>query len=186
MSSYNPLGIYTPSVPATRKAAHHPVHVDTRAFAGGRLSRDSNFDLSAQVLTMVAPEPAEDSWRLMNLDSKTLARLTPNKLLEWLCDLSPDLSRALWDFLRMCNPGWKAKAKYPDTDREHKVGQKALDTFLETLKENYGATDIVINRLFFAAFLRGAFFAKLVLDKAGRLPVDLAAPDPCVVRFQKV
>jgi hypothetical protein len=187
----NPLGIYTPGVPMRQTPpatiTREPVVGDVRAFAGGRLTSDSQYSKFAEALTLVAPSNAEEDWRLLNLDSKTLARLTPNKLLELLTDLSPDVSRAHWDFLRMCKPGWTIKAKYPMGEKKkHKKGQEAIDAFLKDLKDMYGAVDIVFNRLFFSAFLRGAFFAELVLDDAGRMPVDLVTPDPCVVRFRKV
>ncbi len=186
----NPLGIYQPGIRATQApalpATRETVIGDVRALAGGRLTSDSQYSKFAEALTLVAPNSAEEDWRLLNLDNKTLSRLSPNRLLELLTDLSPDVSRALWDFLRMCNPGWTIKAKYPTGDKKHKKGQDAIDAFLKQLKDMYGAVDIVFNRLFFAAFLRGAFFSELVLDDAGRMPVDLVTPDPCVVRFKKV
>src|SRR5690606_28043428 len=54
------------------------------------------------------------------------------------------------------------------------------------LDDHYGSVDIVFGRLFMSAFLRGALFAELVLDSGGRVPVDLATPDPISVRFRRV
>lgn len=45
---------------------------------------------------------------------------------------------------------------------------------------------MVLNRLFVGAFLRGAFFAELVLDRRGRVPLDLVTPDPVTARFRRV
>src|SRR5262249_29468112 len=49
-------------------------------------------------------------WYDLDLDAESLSKLAPAKLLELMTDVSPDISRAMWDFLRMCNPGWEADA----------------------------------------------------------------------------
>src|SRR5690606_3933985 len=46
--------------------------------------------------------------------------------------------------------------------------------------------DTIINQLFMGAFLRGAFMAELVLDENGRLPLNIATPDPYSARFKKM
>lgn len=163
----------------------------TRALPSGRVTVDSARPLFPGGLVITPPPDHESDWRLLNLDSRTLDRESPARILELLADLSPEVSKALWDFLRNCNPGWTCKAYPPGTDRadERAVvnlpAQEALDAFLNTLKGYYGAADVVWNKLFMAAFLRGAFFAELVLDKRGRMPVDLAVPDPKSVRFKE-
>jgi hypothetical protein len=77
MSSYNSLGIYTPGVPASPETAHQPVHIYTRGFAAGRLSRDSNFDLLAQALTMVSPESADSDGALSTEPLPKRVKLMP-------------------------------------------------------------------------------------------------------------
>lgn len=170
--------------------AAEPIHRVTappslRALAGGRISLDKADDQFSAWRTILPPQDAHDQWRLHDLDAKTLDRMSPAKLMELLSDLSPDISRALWDFLRMCNPGWEARALRPGSDKQDARAQEALDTFLNTLDDIHGALDVVFGRLFIGAFLRGAFFAELVLDKGGRMPVDLATPDPSSARFRR-
>src|SRR5207237_186237 len=63
--------------------------------------------------------------------------------------------------------------------------QAAVDAFLGRLKTLYGSVDVIINRLFINAFMRGAFLAELVLDQAGRMPLDLATPDARWVYFRR-
>jgi hypothetical protein len=138
------------------------------------------------MLFIVPPPDAETLWRTETLDSTTLDRMSPADLIELLVDLSPEISRALFDFIRMFNPGWELKALRPGTDEEDATGQAALDAILKTLRDLYISEDVVFNRLILAGFIRGAFFSEIVLDDAGRVVVDLATPDPWSARFRKV
>lgn len=71
------------------------------------------------------------------------------------------------------------------TETVDATGQARLDEILALLTKQYGAADVVWNMLFTTAFLRGAFFAELVLDERGRLPVDLVAIDPQAAEFRE-
>lgn len=135
---------------------------------------------------VVQPSDAESTWRFLDLDSDTLSRMSPQRLAEVLADLSPDVSRALWDFLRMCNPGWTVKVFRPGGKVAFPKGQQALDAFIERLAGYYGSFKIPVGYLYIGTFLRGAILGELVLDKTGRRPVDLATPDPASVRFQRM
>lgn len=172
--------------PAPERRA--PPQRSQRALAGGRVSLDSNnrTDLFTSWRGVLAPESPDETWRFQSLDADTLDRLSPARLAELLSDLSPEISRALWDFHRMCNPGWECKAyTIGGEDTIDNVAQTAADAFLAQLNGYYGAADSQINRLFMSAFLRGALCAELVLDAAGRMPVDLAIIDPYVVGFRR-
>lgn len=158
--------------------------LNARAIAGGRLSMDKSNETLTTPLTITSPSSPDETWRTFNLDSKTLSRISASRLMELLMDLSPEVSRALWDFLRFCNPGFTILAMNGDDIDAN--GQVALDTFVAHLVDLYGSADIVFNRLFFAAFLRGAFFAELVLDESGTDPIDIATPDPNSARFRKI
>ncbi|MBI3966713.1 MAG: hypothetical protein HY329_13850 [Chloroflexi bacterium] len=172
--------------PAGPVARRNLTLTGSRALAGGRLSLDKPGTSLGGFNVVLPPASPEESWRLGTLDSRTLSRITPSRLMELLADLSPDVSRALWDFLRFCNPGWEAVALRPGSEEPDTRAQAALDAFLAQLADRYGSVDVVLGRLFTAAFLRGAFLAELVLDERGRLPVDLVTPDPSIVRFRQV
>jgi hypothetical protein len=179
-----------------------PAHPDTaptvsgaragQKLPGGRLSIDTLFDFFGRPIVLAPPLDAEGDWRALKLDSRTLDRLTPSRLLEYLCELSPDMSRALWDFLRLCNPGYTVSVYAPGTATtddgnraENAKGQKIIDEFMLSLKSYYGAFDIVINRLYIGAFMRGAYLAELVLDADGYEALDIATPDPKDIRFKR-
>lgn len=157
------------------------------AFAGERvrLSSDSTAGGLAGSLTTYQAPDSETRWRSWDLDSQTLDRLSPAELVKLLCDLSPDVSRALWDFLRMCNPGWEVRALGADGETIDPKGQAILDAFMARLQAHYGSADIPINRLFTAAFVRGNFFAEIVMDERGREALDLATPDPNSIQWRK-
>lgn len=182
-----PVDATASALPAPRSAAGQRATLQTetaRRLAGGRLSLDRPVDILGAPRTLLAPGNAETHWRLLDLDSSTLDRISTGELLELLVDTSPDISRALWDFLRLCNPGWEAQALRGDEPDE--AGQVALDAFIARLVAIYGSVDVVLGRLFIGAWLRGGLFAELVLDQRGRQAIDLATPDPETARFRSL
>lgn len=165
--------------------------LDPRALAGGRVTIDSSKDTGVAfgrngrlVTTLAPPTYYEAEWRWFDLDSQALRRLAPNDLLDRLVDMSPEVSKAFWDFLRLCNPGWECHARTFAKDEPDETAQEVLDEFWATLTGLYGSPDIPINRLFTGAFLRGAFFGEMVLEERSA-GVDLATPDPFTVRYQR-
>jgi hypothetical protein len=156
-----------------------------RALAGGRLSLDLPNQFGPLVAYVQPPSDPESNWYLGNLDARTLHRLSPTRLMELLADLSPDVSKALWDFLRFCNPGHEVVAYRPGTDTVDPRATASVLAFEDRLEALYGAVDIPLGRIFMGAFMRGAFVAELVLDPAGKLAIDLATPDPATMRFRR-
>ena len=153
-----------------------------------RTSIDTEAQTFGGLLTaaVTGPLAADDTWSTFDLDARTLARMSPTRLLELLAELSPEVSKGLWDFLRMCNPGYTATAMRPSGKLPGTAAhQAALDSFIATLNQRYGSIDVVIGRLFTGAFLRGALMAELVLDKSGRNPLDVATPDPATARWKE-
>lgn len=162
-----------------------------RGLAGGRVSVDTEESIFNSALSVVTPLSSDTYWRDFNLDSSTFDRISITRLMELLIDLSPDVSDALWQFLRFCNPGFEVKAKRPGSEDVDQKAQAALDAFLSNLHGPFTANnvvpvDVVISSLFLSAFIRGAFCTELVLDQAGRMPLELATPDPAFIRFEKV
>lgn len=159
--------------------------VMVRAMPKGRSSIDDASNFPSNTWLMMPPSSYEQNWQLLNLSSKDFDQIAPTQLLEMLADLSPEVSRGLWDFLRMCNPGYEVKAHRIGSDVQDKRAQSAVEAFINQLSDQYGTFDIVIGRLFTGAFLRGALCAELVLDKRGRMALDLATPDPASIRFRR-
>lgn len=169
--------------------------VSFSALAGGRATIDTEQDVFASAFQILSPLSADETWRSGGLDSKTLDRIPFHKLVELLANLSPHVSKALWDFLRYCNPGHETKAFKPGGKSDKKVvddnAQAALDAFIAQLHGPFAASnevpfDVVIAAMFIAIFLRGSLFTELVLDKTGRMPLEIATPDPATIKFKRV
>lgn len=156
-----------------------------RALVGGRQTQDNPSTFTLKAYGVIPPPNHELDWRMQALDDGTLDKQSPATIMEMLADISPEVSRALWDFLRLANPGYKYDVFKPGTETTDKKAKIAVDAFWERIKERQGTTDVLIGRLFIAAFMRGAFFAELVLDKSGRMGIDIATPDPATVRFKQ-
>jgi hypothetical protein len=172
------------TAPAAALTQDAPI-VSTRV----RATVDTEAQAFSALLTnaLLSPLSADDAWSLERLDSQSLRRLSPTRLLELLADLSPEVSSALWQFLRMANPGYTAVAMRPSGKiPSGGAHQKALDDFIATLNARYGAIDVPLGRLFLSAFLRGGLMAELVLDRTGRQPLDLATPDPATARWKRI
>jgi hypothetical protein len=154
---------------------------------GGRTSLDRADQIFGTSLGWIsAPPTYEESWRLIEVDSETLKKVSAPKLLQMMCDLSPEISRAVWDFLRLCNPGWEYSARKPGAKTENPRARAIIDDFILTLNDLYGTIDVVFGKMFLAAFIRGSICLELVLDDAATTAVDLATPDPIAIRFKQV
>lgn len=155
---------------------------------GDRLARAHQraFVAPEQTKGIIAPPDPFNYWRNQGLDEQTFSLETPAKLTELMCDLSPDVSRALWDYLLFSNPGFTIKCFKPGTDQPDERAQVVLDEFLAILKEKHGTLDIIFEKLFMGAYIRGAFFAEIIFDRGGRLPLDIATPDPAIARFKLI
>lgn len=162
-----------------------------RALAGGRLILNSDTPFAGGFgAVLAAPASPETDWRRLNLDANTLEYMSPAELTVMLADLSPDVSKALWDWIRFCNPGWECYAMRPGTQEQDPRGQALLDAFLAGLHGPYTNTeagaDVTFGMMFATMFLRGACLIELVLDQRGRLPLNLALPDPVYARLRLV
>lgn len=168
------------------KRAVPPARLSSTRLPVGRTSTDTgNTFLLGNAWVVQPPADAENFWRLQDIDTNNLDAITPQELLDLLADLSPDISFAIWNFIRLCNPGHEVKIYKPGTKEIDLVSQQHIDNFILLLRDKYGSFDVVLARLFIGAYLRGAFCAELVLDGEGRESVDLATPDPFSVRFRR-
>lgn len=165
---------------------HHVGRPYIRALPGGRASTDTGQELfGGGFLSMAPPSSFEQNWQTVVYNIDSLQRMPPAQLMELLADISPEVSQALWHFLRLGNVGWDAHVYPPDGDEIDERGQAALDAYLSLLEDRHGSFDVVLNRILMGGAIRGGFVAELVLDRRGRIPVDLATPDPAGIRFRK-
>jgi hypothetical protein len=152
---------------------------------GGRVSKNTGNTWGYSPYIVSAPLDPEGTWRVMNLDAQVMSKMPAPELMDLLIDVSPEVSKGLWDFLRMCNPGSDMKC-YDQNGEVYEEAKEALQVFLNQLNLLYGSHNVVWNRLFLAAWVRGGIIGELVLDKRGRMPIDIATPDPSEFRFRQV
>lgn len=172
----------------SRRAKRAAPSIPSSSLVAGKQTIDFKDDIVRNSLQTVLQLSSEERWRDHQLDERTLDNISLAKLVELICDLSPDVSKAVWDFLRLCNPGWQFKVLAPqtDSDTENAAGKAVLDEFITLLVERHGSLDVVINRLFLATFARGAFAIELVFGLDGRTAYELATPDPDAFTFRRV
>ena len=173
------------AAPAASTQSSRAPALNARSVAGKRVSVDSEVDIYANTLAVMTPFSAHDYWRGMKLDARTLDKIPPAKLLELMVDISPEVSRALFDFLTMFNSGYEVHAFTPGTTTENAKGKAALDAIMQTLKVRHGSPKIVFDRLAISGFMRGSYFAEVILGANGKDFLDLATPDPLTLRFKK-
>lgn len=170
------------SKPTTRRAAPIPA----AKVAKGRQSLDRPDEVMRAGLQFALQLSSEQLWRDHNLDEQTLDQMPLSRLVELICDLSPEVSKGVWDFLRLCNPGWEYSVLEPASDTESKAGRQVIDEFIAKLKDRHGSVDVLISQLFLGGFLRGAIAAELVFAADRTTAFELATPDPGSFRFRAV
>ena len=147
---------------------------------------DSLFD---QGLTVVYPRPDQElDWRKLDLDQSTFDKISPSDLIERLIDLSPEISRALWDHLRLMSSDWAFRAVKRGGTVDDPVippAQKALEAFFKQVGDQYGSIESLFNRIDMSAFLRGAMCAELVIADDHETPLTIVPIDCRSVRFRK-
>ena len=133
--------------------------------------------LSSFALSQTAPLPDPSaSWRTLELQRKHLLNLSYPRLAQIALDLSPEVNKGMFDFLRFANPA-------NILDNEYQRAKSATDDFVRCLNVYYGSFKSHLDSLWTGIFLTGGAFPELVLDEGGRRPADLVFNDPITARF---
>ncbi|MEJ7763499.1 MAG: hypothetical protein WKF80_11970, partial [Thermomicrobiales bacterium] len=156
----------------------------TRLSGSRRVTVDHSGWSAKGIASLLRPTEETLHHRTVAMDPRALERMAPGELLDVLADRSPEVSRALWDYMRHLMAGYEISAVLPGSEDPDDAGSSLLKEFMKTLRSRYGAADIPLQRLFMGAMLRGAMVAEIVFDDAGRTPLDLATPDPAHFRFK--
>lgn len=133
-------------------------------------------------------QSADYDWRVTSLDAGRFDTLPISRVLDLLTRLHPDLSSALWTFLRLTNPAWSYEVvDLPGRNQRPLTGRPlaATDAFVQRLNDHYRSINIMINRLFMAAFLRGGVLAELTLLN-DRTPDLIVTPDPSILQWKRI
>lgn len=157
--------------------------------AGGRVTVETQevFGSYALYNSISSKKRRNDYFALgRSFDLDTVAHLAYDDLVELLADLSPEISKALWDYVLLCNPGFTCKAFTPNTENPHEQGQAYIDDVILAALSRYNGTDgTFFDRLCKMTFFRGSFLLELVIDENGRDFVDIASPDTRTLEFRR-
>ena len=141
---------------------------------------------SGKLHTILPPTDYTSRWISKGLDAREWDRMSSPEILRILRHASPEVSRVIWDYLRMLNNGYELIAyKTNGVDEPDERAQAALDAFEDMLVGYYGSLKVQFGRGFMNFLTRGALLVELVTDQAGRRPIDLIVPDPVTIRFRK-
>lgn len=128
--------------------------------------------------------PPDEDLEFTNLED--FKELSLNDKLRLLAHISPEAARAYWDFVIFVGHTAKPQAYRLGSDEIDQAAQTAVDGFMKRLGDYHGSGLTVVHRMIAGGFVRGAFAAELVLDANGRFPLDLATPDPSVLKFRQI
>ena len=121
-------------------------------------------------------ENPTQSWKTLEVQRKYLLNLPISRLTQIALDLSPQVGKGLFDFLRFCNPGWMIET-------ESDTARAIVNDFMKRLTHLHGSFDVLIDRMFASIFIGGAYFLELVLNEAGTEALNIAVLDPILARF---
>jgi hypothetical protein len=156
----------------------------TRAVQGATAKTTSGKMYNIAAGAMMPPPEADLNWKYVTLDARSMTG--DARMLEHLANMSPEMSKGAWDYMRLLNPGWKVEVFNVGTDTPNARGQAIVDDLMKKLDEAHGSADVVWTRFHMGAYFRGGYFGEIVFDDLGREALDIATPDPASVRFRVV
>lgn len=125
------------------------------------------------------------------LDERTLGSATIDNLMDILMDAHPDLSYAVWNFIRLGNTDYDIQIRKPGSDKPFTQGEKVIQQFLDTLdtpdltKYSSGRNlKKVLGQLFQSVVTRGAASLEMVMLPDLSSVSFLAPVDPATIDFK--
>ena len=151
------------------------------ARGGGRQTDDDYYSMFPQ--NVLLPDPTQ-SYRTLTLQRKGLLNLPYHQLAKIALDLSPEVNKGLYDWLRFTNPGHVIRDKMSD-DPMMSPGIDANKRFIAMLDQYYGSFKSHLDSLWSGIFVTGGAFIELVLTPDKQMPYDLVFNDPLKACFLK-
>lgn len=125
------------------------------------------------------------------LSETKLNSASVENLIDILIDAHPDVSYAVWNFLRLGNSGYRIKVRKPGSDKTFSQGEKLIREFIDTMEapnpEKFATSrsfDKMLDQLLLSVVTRGAASLEIVMlpDKSGA--AFLSPVDPATVDFK--
>ena len=145
----------------------------------GRQTGDDSLMGAGMGLEQVVPRPnPTNSWKTLGIFRKNYLDLPYELLAQIALDLSPQVNKGLYDWLRFSNPGILI--------REDNARAEASNLeFIRLLNSYYGSFKSHLDSMWAGIFTSGGLFIELVLDEGGRRPIDLAVNNPILAEFRR-
>jgi hypothetical protein len=109
---------------------------------------------------------------------------SPGGLINVLVDVSPEISKALWNKLRMIGTKLTLKAVSPDGQEDAK-GQSLIDEAISKINPYYGGIDNVLCQMVFSIYAWGACAADSELEPDLSGTGDLFIVNPDTIYFER-
>ena len=129
--------------------------------------------------------------RELGLDDRSFSQYSIEDLLDILMDAHPDMSFAIWNFLRMSNSGYTVKCTKVTNSNPYPQGEKDLDELFKRFEapnvmqfEKSRSIDRVLNQLLLSVITRGACACELVLAPKNNDVAFIAPVDPATIDFK--
>ena len=129
--------------------------------------------------------------RQLHLDDRLMANMSIEDLMDALIDSHPDVSFALWNFLRIGNSGYKINVYNTDMKTRYPLGEKMIEEMVNRFSmpnvekfEKSHSMHKVINQLIMSTVVRGAASLELVLTEDLNDVAFIAPVDPLTVEFK--
>lgn len=127
----------------------------------------------------------------LGLDPRTINTSSVETMMDILIDSHPDLSFALWNFLRIGNCDYTITVTKPDSDQPFTQGQKLVDQFIHMLElpnpqafEPSRSLRKIANQMMMSVLTRGACACELVLAPSLTGVAFIAPVDPSTIVFK--
>lgn len=178
-----------PLEPKTSSKAAAMTIADAFERSSRRISRDSERNpsrLFGRIPMLLADDQTTGDYRYEWMDSKLLRNTPVSDIIEIAIASSPEVSRAVWDFLRAAVPGWECRVIDPRTEGEHPEGQKIVNEFRKRIALYHGGEEVLYTRMFTSILVRGSLLSEIYFEKDSKTPVDIAIPDPKTLRYREI
>jgi hypothetical protein len=155
-------------------------------FGGARTSVPTQ--VSNGVMPTILPRIARAQ---LGLDENRFNSYGIFDLIDILIDAHPDVSYALWNFLRIGNSGYSIHVHKLGTNEPYVLGERIIAKFIDSLKipninrfEKSRSIDKLINYLLLSVIIRGAAAFEMVLTPDKSDVAFIAPVDPQTITFK--
>lgn len=153
------------------------------ALHGGRQTQPSNVNPLGLLSYSFLPRR---QWQAIELDSLLSQHsLTAQQILEMLADISPEVSQATANTLRMVNSQWSYDVRTPNNTSSLKKGKQKLDELISRINPDGGGLNAIIDSWSYTGFLQGAMAGEIALTEDLADVQDIYAVQPWTIHFQR-